>query len=222
MATGLWRCFGAPFAHEDHGIRACYAALRMQAAVKRYAQEIQRTHGVPIQIRVGLNSGEALVCPIGNDVRRGYIAVGHSVHLAARMEQAAMPGSILITSSTLHLAEGYVEVRALGKLHVKGLSAAVEAHEVTGAQAVRTRLQAAATRDLTRSWDATPKSIGFARHGSVLRSGRGQIVAVVGEPGVGKSRLIYEFVRSRPYEPWLVIESGSVSSCAGNRTPAHP
>ena len=207
---GIMALFGAPFAHEDHGIRACYAALRMQAAVKRYAQEIQRTHGVPIQIRVGLNSGEALVCPIGNDVRRGYIAVGHSVHLAARMEQAAMPGSILITSSTLHLAEGYVEVRALGKLHVKGLSAAVEAHEVTGAQAVRTRLQAAATRDLTRfvGRDAEIDRLCSAWQRAAV--GRGQIVAVVGEPGVGKSRLIYEFVRSRPYEPWLVIESGSV------------
>ena len=123
---GIMALFGAPLAHEDHGIRACYAALRMQEAVKRYAQEIQRTHGVPIQIRVGLNSGEALVCLIGNDVRRGYTAVGHTVHLAARMEQAAMPGSILITGSTLRLAEGYVQAKALGQLHVKGLSAAVE------------------------------------------------------------------------------------------------
>ena len=186
---GIMALFGAPFAHEDHGIRACYAALRMQAAVKRYAQEIQRTHGVPIQIRVGLNSGEALVCPIGNDVRRGYIAVGHSVHLAARMEQAAMPGSILITSSTLHLAEGYVEVRALGKLHVKGLSAAVEAHEVTGAQAVRTRLQAAATRDLTLilvGRDAEIDRLCSAWQRAAV--GRGQIVAVVGEPAVRANR----------------------------------
>jgi class 3 adenylate cyclase/tetratricopeptide (TPR) repeat protein len=208
---GIMAMFGAPFAHEDHGIRACYAALRMQEAVKRYAQEIQRTHGVPIQIRVGLNSGEALVCAIGNDVRRGYTAVGHTVHLAARMEQAAMPGSILITSSTLRLAEGYVQVKALGKLHVKGQSETVEAHEVTGAQAVRTRLQAAATRGLTRfiGRDAEINQLGMAWQRAA--AGRGQIVAIVGEPGVGKSRLIYEFVRSRSREPWLIIESGSVS-----------
>jgi class 3 adenylate cyclase/tetratricopeptide (TPR) repeat protein len=208
---GIMALFGAPFAHEDHGIRACYAALRMQQAVKRYAQEIQRTHGVPIQIRVGLNSGEALVCGIGDDVRRGYTAVGRTVHLAARMEQAAMPGSILITSSTLRLAEGYVQVKALGKLHVKGLSEPVEAHEVTGAQAVRTRLQAAATRGLTRfvGRDAEIDQLGAAWQRAA--AGRGQIVAVVGEPGVGKSRLIYEFVRARSREPWLVIESGSVS-----------
>src|SRR5260370_41935329 len=104
---GIMALFGAPFAHEDHGIRACYAALRMQQAVKRYAQEIQRTHGVPIQIRVGLHSGEALVCGIGNDVRRGYTAVGRTGHLAARMEQAAVPGAILHPRSTLPLAAGY-------------------------------------------------------------------------------------------------------------------
>ena len=208
---GIMALFGAPFAHEDHGIRACYAALRMQEAVKRYAQEIQRTHGVPIQIRVGLNSGEALVCPIGNDVRSGYTAIGRTVHLAARMEQAAMPGSILITGSTLRLAEGYVQVKALGKLHVKGLTEAIEAHEVTGAQAVRTRLQAAATRGLTRfvGRDAEIDQLGTAWQRAA--AGRGQIVALVGEPGVGKSRLIYEFVRSRSREPWLIIESGSVS-----------
>jgi class 3 adenylate cyclase/tetratricopeptide (TPR) repeat protein len=207
---GIMALFGAPFAHEDHGIRACYAALRMQEAVKRYAQEIQRTHGVPIQIRVGLNSGEALVCGIGNDVRRDYTAVGPTVHLAARMEQAAMPGSILITSSTLRLAEGYVQVKALGKLHVKGLSEPIEAHEVTGAQAVRTRLQAAATWDLTRFVGRAAEIDQLGAAWQRAAAGQGQIVAVVGEPGVGKSRLIYEFVRSRSHETWLIIESGSV------------
>ena len=111
-----------------------------------------------------------------------------------------MPGSILITGSTLRLAEGYVQVNALGKLHVKGLRAAVEAYEVTGAQAVRTRLQAAVTRGLTRfvGRDAEIDDLNTAWQRAV--AGRGQIVAVVGEPGLGKSRLIYEFVRSREQE----------------------
>ena len=180
---GIMALFGAPFAYEDHAVRACYAALRMQEAVKRYAHEIQRAHGVPIQIRVGLNSGEALVYAIGNDARMGYTAIGYNVHLAARMEQAAMPGSILITSSTLRLAEGYLQVKALGKLQLKGMSAAVEAHEVTGAEAVRTRLQAAATRGFTRfvGRDAEIDQLGKAWQRAAI--GRGQIVAVVGEPG---------------------------------------
>jgi class 3 adenylate cyclase len=132
LGDGIMALFGAPLAHEDHAISACYAALRMQDAVKRYAQEIQRTHGVPIQIRVGMDSGEVVVATIGNERRMDYSAVGHCTHLAARMEQAAMPGSTLITGSTLRLAEGYVQVKALGKIHIKGLSEAVEAYEAMG------------------------------------------------------------------------------------------
>lgn len=210
MGDGIMALFGAPLAHEDHGLRACYAALRMQDAVKRHAEDIQRTHGVPIQIRVGLNSGEVVVGTIGNDLRMDYTAVGQSTHLASRMEQAAMPGSILLTGATLRLAEGYVQVRALGKLQVKGLGEPVDAYELVGAHAVRTRLQAAATRGLTRfiGRDAELERLQWAW--SRAASGHGQLVAVVGEPGVGKSRLFYEFARSRPREPWLMLESGSV------------
>jgi len=208
---GIMALFGAPLAHEDHGIRACFAALWMQEAVKRYSQEIQRTHGIPIQIRVGLNSGEALVSAIGNEIRRGYTAVGQTVHLAARMEQAAMPGSILITSATLRLAEGYVQAKALDKLTVKGLSGEIDAYEVTGAQAVRTRLHAAATRGLTRFVGRDTEIHQLATAWQRAMSGRGQIVSIVGDPGVGKSRLIYEFERSRPQERWLILESRSVS-----------
>ena len=211
MGDGIMALFGAPLAHEDHGLRACYAALRMQDAVKRHAAEIQRTHGAPIQIRVGINSGEVVVGTIGNDLRMDYTAVGQSTHLAARMEQAAMPGSILITRATLRLAEGYLQVRALGKLQVKGLGEPVDAYELIGAEAVRTRLQAAATRGLTRfiGRDAELERLQMAW--ARAAAGQGQLVAVVGEPGVGKSRLFYEFARSRPREPWLMLESGSVS-----------
>jgi class 3 adenylate cyclase len=107
--------FGAPIAHEDHAVRACYAALAMQASVKQYAAEVQRTQGVPIQMRVGVNSGEVVVRSIGSDLHMDYTAVGQTTHLAARMEQMAMPGSILITADVLRLAEGYVQVKSLSR-----------------------------------------------------------------------------------------------------------
>jgi class 3 adenylate cyclase len=100
--------FGAPLAHEDHAVRACYAALAMQAAVQQYAAEVQRTHGVPLQMRVGLNAGEVVVRAIGNDLHMDYSAVGETTVLAARMEQTATPGSIRLTPATLRLVEGLV------------------------------------------------------------------------------------------------------------------
>src|SRR5919197_1934683 len=108
MGDGIMALFGAPLAHEDHAVRACYAALRMQEAVKQYAAEVQRTHGVPIHIRVGLNSGEVVVRSIGSDLHMDYTAVGQTAHLAARMEQMADPGTTLLTAETVRLAEGYV------------------------------------------------------------------------------------------------------------------
>jgi class 3 adenylate cyclase/tetratricopeptide (TPR) repeat protein len=211
MGDGIMALFGAPLAHEDHGVRACYAALRMQDSVKRYAEEIQRTHGAPIQIRIGLHSGEVVVRTIGNDLRMDYTAVGQSTHIAARMEQAALPGSVLLTSATLRLAEGYVQVKPLGKLSVKGLAEPVEAYELTGAEAVRTRLQAAASRGLTRFVGRDAELEQLRGAWEQASAGHGQVVAVIGEPGVGKSRLFYEFARSRSPEPRLMVESGSVS-----------
>ncbi|HSF32485.1 MAG TPA: adenylate/guanylate cyclase domain-containing protein [Candidatus Tectomicrobia bacterium] len=150
MGDGIMALFGAPIAHEDHAVRACYAALAMQTSVKQYASEVQRTRGVPIHIRVGLNSGEVVVRSIGSDLHMDYTAVGQTTHLAARMEQLAMPGSILITADVLRLAEGYVQVTSLGPVPIKGLPDPAEVDEVTGAGPVRTRLQTAAVRGLTR------------------------------------------------------------------------
>src|SRR5438552_2177430 len=150
MGDGIMALFGAPIAHEDHAVRACYAALAMQGSVQQYAAEVQRAQGVPVQIRVGLHSGEVVVRAIGSDLHMDYTAVGQTTHLAARMEQMAMPGSILVTAEVLRLAEGHVQVRPLGPVAVKGLSAPVEVYEVVGVGPVRTRLQAAAARGLTR------------------------------------------------------------------------
>jgi class 3 adenylate cyclase len=121
MGDGIMALFGAPLAHEDHAVRACYAALRMQTSVGRPDDETQRAHGIPVQIRVGLNSGEVVVRSIGSDLHMDDTAVGQTTHLAARMEQMAKPGSVLITANTLRLAEGYVRVTPLGLVSVKGL-----------------------------------------------------------------------------------------------------
>src|SRR3984893_10282120 len=147
---GIMALFGAPVAQEDHAVRACYAALAMQAAMRRYAEAVRRGHGLEMQVSVGLNSGEVVVRSIGNDLHMDYSAVGQTTHLAARMEQLATPGSIRLTAATLRLVEGLVQVQALGPVPVKGLSVPVEVYEATGVGAVRSRLQAAAARGLTR------------------------------------------------------------------------
>jgi class 3 adenylate cyclase/tetratricopeptide (TPR) repeat protein len=211
MGDGIMALFGAPLAHEDHAVRACYAALRMQESVKRYAESVFRSFGVPVQIRVGLNSGDVVVRAIGSDLHMDYTAVGQSTHLAARMEQMAQPGTTLLTSKTLALAEGFVQVTSRGPVTVKGLTLPIEIFELAGASPVRSRLHAAAARGLTRF-------VGRDAEIEVLRQalerageGHGQLVAVVGEPGVGKSRLVWEFTHSHRSQGWLVLEAASVS-----------
>jgi class 3 adenylate cyclase len=146
MGDGIMALFGAPLAHEDHAVRACYAALRMQDVVRRYSEELRRAQGVEVQIRVGVNSGDVVVRSIGSDLRMDYSAVGQTTNLAARMEQLAAPGSIRLTAETLHLAEGFIQVTPLGPVPIKGLGEPIEVFELVGAGAARTRLEAAAAR----------------------------------------------------------------------------
>jgi len=211
MGDGIMALFGAPLAHEDHAVRACYAALRMQELVTRYAEEARHAHGVNVQIRVGLNSGEVVVRAIGRDLHMDYTAVGQTTHLAARMEQFASPGSILLTSATLELVEGQVAVTPLGPVPVKGLADPVEVYEVTGAGPARTRLQAAARRGLTRFVGRDLELEQLRRVQQLAGNSHGQVAAIVGEAGVGKSRLVYEFTHSHRLQGWLILESASVS-----------
>jgi class 3 adenylate cyclase/tetratricopeptide (TPR) repeat protein len=220
MGDGIMALFGAPVAHEDHAVRAGYAALRMQERVKEYADLVHRTAAVPLHIRVGLNSGEVVVRSVGSDLRMDYTAVGQTTHLAARMEQMAMPGSILLTSETLQLAEGYLDVKPLGPRQVKGLDRPVDVYEVVGASSVRSRLQAAAARGLTRFVGRDGELDQLCRALAEAGAGHGQVVAVVGEAGVGKSRLYWEFTRSHRTHGWLIVESSSVSY--GKATPYLP
>ena len=150
LGDGIMALFGAPVAHEDHAVRACYAALAMQAAMHRYAEEVRRSHGLELQARVGLNAGEVVVRAIGNDLHMDYSAVSQTTHLAARMEQLATPGSIRLTAGTLRLVEGLVQVNALGPMPVKGLTEPVEVFALVGATAIRQRFQARAAQGLTR------------------------------------------------------------------------
>jgi class 3 adenylate cyclase/tetratricopeptide (TPR) repeat protein len=211
MGDGIMALFGAPLAHEDHAVRACYAALRMQEAVRRYAEEMRRREGVLPQVRVGLNSGEVVVRSVGNDLRMDYTAVGQTTHLASRMEQMAAAGTILVTADTLALSEGYVQVSPLGPTQVKGLANPVEVYEVTGAGSLRSRMEAAAARGLTRFVGRGVEQEVLRQALDKARAGRGQIVALVGEPGVGKSRLFWEFIHSHRTHGWLVLESGTAS-----------
>jgi class 3 adenylate cyclase len=206
MGDGIMALFGAPLAHEDHAVRACYAALEMQDAVRRYADEVQRTEGVAIQIRVGLNSGEVVVGSISNDLRMDYTAVGQTTHLAARMEQMATPGAILITPQTLALAKGLIITNGLGVRPVKGLPAPIEVYEIAGAAGRRARLQTE-TPFVGRQAELAQLQRLIDR----ATAGHGQVVALVGEPGVGKSRLVGEFVESHRAHGWLVVEGASVS-----------
>ena len=197
MGDGIMALFGAPLAHEDHAVRACYAALAMQQAIRRYTAEVRRAHGIEVQIRVGLNSGEVVVRAIGSDLRMDYSAVGQTTHLAARMEQLATPGSTRLTGETLRLAEGFVEVVPIGPVPVKGL-----AESGRGLRAGRRRRRRARGSRRRRrggspaSWAASRELDHLRQALDKARGGQGQVVAVVGEPGVGKSRLVWEFIHS--------------------------
>jgi class 3 adenylate cyclase/tetratricopeptide (TPR) repeat protein len=225
MGDGIMALFGAPLAHEDHAVRACYAALRMQEAIRRYTEDVRRTHGAEVQIRVGINSGDVVVRSVGNDLKMDYTAVGQTTHLAARMEQLAPAGTTRLTAETLRLAEEFVEVRPLGPIPVRGLAAPVEVFELTGAGAVRTRLQAARARGFSRFVGRDAEMDQIRQAAAQARQGRGQLVAVVGEAGVGKSRLFHEFTHSHHVlgtsgAGWRVFEASSVSY--GKATPFLP
>ena len=210
MGDGIMALFGAPIAHEDHAVRAGYAALKMQEAIRAYAVELKHRYDVNVEIRIGMNSGEVVVRGIGSDLRMDYSAVGQTTHLAARMEQLAAPGTILVTEAFARLTEGYLHFKPLGLAQVKGLTEALDVLQLVDAEPTHGRFQAAA-RGLTRFVGRQAELGDLARAVERARAGHGQAVAVIGEPGVGKSRLFYEFVDSPWAQGWLVLETGSVS-----------
>lgn len=211
LGDGIFALFGAPIAHEDHAHRAIYAALRMQEEAKRYAETLRREHGLSLHLRVGLNTGEVVVRSIQtDDLHTDYVPIGHSTSLAARMESLAAPGSILVSEHTYKLTEGYFEFKALGAAQVKGVSEPVQIYEVVGVGPLRTRLQVAARRGLACFVGRQHELEQMRRAFELAEAGHGQIVAIVGEPGVGKSRLCYEF-KCLVERRCLILETFSVS-----------
>ena len=194
MGDGIFALFGAPLAHEDHAQRALFAALRMQEEGRVYAEQLRHDKGVNLQIRVGVNTGEVVVRSIRkNDLHTDYVPVGHSTSLAARMEGLATPGTTVVSAYTHQLTEGYFEFKDLGAAKIKGVSEPVQIYELLGVGALRTRLQVSAARGLSRFVGRKKEIEHLKQVREQARNGQGQMVGVVGEPGVGKSRLFHEF-----------------------------
>ncbi|NOT55886.1 MAG: AAA family ATPase, partial [Deltaproteobacteria bacterium] len=212
LGDGIFALFGAPIAHEDHPQRALYAALRMQEAMRRYADTLRAKGYPPLQMRVGLNTGEVVVRSIRkDDLHTDYVPVGHSTNLAARMEQLANPGSIVVSAYTHRLTDGYFAFKDLGPTQIKGVEEPLNIYEVLGAGPLRTRLQVTATRrGLTRFVGRQSEMDQLQRALDQAKAGHGQIVGTMGEPGLGKSRLFYEF-KLLSVTGCLVLEAYSVS-----------
>lgn len=216
MGDGILALFGAPISWEDHAVRACHAALSMQDLIRHYSDDIQRTRGVSIQIRVGLNSGEVVLNVSGHGLAVSYTAVGLAVHLAARMEQMAKPGTILATAETVRLAAGYVAARRIGRVPVKGFDHPIEVAEIGRKAAPRSRFDRSPARALTpftgRSGELEAL---LATFGALLRDGTGRLAVIVGEAGIGKSRLVHEFLRRVARRNVLILDAGGAPYGSG-------
>jgi class 3 adenylate cyclase len=208
---GIFALFGAPVAHEDHPQRALHAALRMQLEIRRYGDQLLQGGGTPIEIRVGVNTGEVVMRPLKTgDSNTEYAPIGLTTNLASRMQAVARTGSVVVSEATRKLVEGYFQLKAIGPTKVKGVSEPVQVYEVTGLGPLRTRLQRAASRGYTK-FVGRGREMDAMKHANELaQAGHGQIVAAVAEPGVGKSRLFLEF-KAKNQSGWLVVEAVSVS-----------
>src|SRR5271168_2915785 len=208
---GIFALFGAPVAHEDHPQRALYAALRMQEELRRYSARLRETGNLPLEARVGVNTGEVVVRSITTGHgQTEYTPIGHTTNLASRMQALAPTGSIAISEQTRKLVEGYFALNPLGPTRVKGVSEPVNVYEVTGLGPLRTRLQRSAGRGLTKFVGREREMDAMKAAAARATGGRGQLVAAMAEAGTGKSRLFYEF-KVKNQSGWMVLETFSVS-----------
>jgi class 3 adenylate cyclase/tetratricopeptide (TPR) repeat protein len=208
---GIFALFGAPIAHEDHPQRALYAALRMQEEMRRYAARLRERGTRAVEARLGVNTGEVVVrlLPTGEG-HLEYTPIGHSTSLAARMQGLAPTGSIAVTQEVEKWCRGYFIFKPLGLTRVRGVSEPIDVYEVTGLGPLRTRLQRAAGRGLTKFVGREHEMETLRDAAERAKEGRGQLVAVMADPGVGKSRLFYEF-KATSQSGWLVLETLSIS-----------
>jgi class 3 adenylate cyclase len=208
---GIFALFGAPVAYEDHPQRALYAALRMHEAMRQYGERLRTDKGLNLQLRIGVNIGEVVVRNIDTGTEHAeYSPIGHSTSLAARLQTLATPGSTIIGENMRALVEGYFQLKGLGLTRIKGVSEPVELFEVTGLGPLRTRLQRAAGRGLTKFVGRQCEMEALRHAAALARQGRGQIVAAMADPGVGKSRLFYEFKATNASD-WTLLEALSIS-----------
>ncbi len=211
MGDGIFALFGAPIAHEDHAQRALYAALLMQEEGRKQAEKLRLEKGINLQLRVGINTGEVVVRSIRkDDLHTDYVPIGHSTNLASRMESLATPGSIVVSEHTHRLTDGYFEFKSLGAAQVKGVSEPIKIYEVVGVGPLRTKLQVAARRGLARFIGRQRELETLQKALEQTKAGHGQIAGVMGEPGVGKSRLFHEF-KLAAQSGCLILETFSVS-----------
>src|SRR6266567_2746065 len=204
QGDGIMALFGAPLAHEDNAVRAAYAALEMQKGVRAACD-------AKIAIRVGLHAGEVLVRAIHNDLSVDYDAIGPTVHLAARMEQMASPGAIYCTANVMRMAEGFVEAQPLGQVSVKGIRQPIDLFQIVGPTSARTRWEVTAARGLTRFVGRENELAELQRSSKLVADGHGRVVAVIGQPGTGKSRLVHEFLQSPALFDWMVLKTAAVA-----------
>ena len=208
---GIMATFGAPIALEDHAVRACYAALDMQEASRVRAAEVRREFGMLFEVRIGINSGPVVVTV--NRQGEDFIDLrfdGVPTHVAKRVETLAAPGTILLTRDTLALAKGFVRVKTIGSVPLRGIAGPVEVYELEGVN-TRNRMHALAARGLSKFVGRQNEIESLSGAATRANAGHGQIVALVGEAGVGKSRIFLEFTRSLGAQGWLILEGGSVS-----------
>jgi class 3 adenylate cyclase/tetratricopeptide (TPR) repeat protein len=219
LGDGIMALFGAPVAHEDHAVRACYAALAMQEEMRRGGGKGVSASN-PLRVGIGLNSGEVVVRSLANDLNFDYSALGQTTHLAARMQELARPGTILMTSACAREVEGFVQLQAVGQRQAKGVSRPLDVFELVGATAERTRLQVAARRGLTPFVGREHEIENFRRLTDKVANGGGHIFAMVGEAGMGKSRLVRELCDNHMPAGWRVVAASAISF--GKATPYFP